>query len=110
MRKLLSGLTVFMLCMMLFLPAALADDVKVIVIAEPTELVDAGEVTFTFEISNNSIYELHDITIAYMGTVYDIMDRYQLDPIPIGGSASAIALTLPVVESQLGQPLTFTLL
>ncbi|MDO4572242.1 MAG: hypothetical protein Q4C13_02650, partial [Clostridia bacterium] len=46
--------------------------------------------------------------ISYMGTVYDIMERYALNPIAIGSSVSGITLPLPVTDAQLGQPLLFT--
>jgi len=86
---------------------AFAEDVRISVTADPSELSEAGTVSFSFEISNNSVYELHDVTVTYMGAVYDIMKKYELAPIAVGRSVTGIVLQLPVTEAQLGQVLTF---
>ncbi len=108
MRRRITGLVLLFACLLMFQPVALAEDVKVSVTADPSELSEAGTVDFTFEISNNSIYELHNVTIAYMGESVDIMEKFGLSPMPIGGSFSGITLPFSVSDAQLGQPLTFT--
>lgn len=108
MRRHITGLIVFMFCLFMLTPVAFAEDVKINVTADPTELTEAGTVNFTFEISNNSPYELHDVTITYRETVYNLMERFELKPIAMGSSVSGIMLPLHVPDSQLGQPIIFT--
>lgn len=108
MRKHIIGLIVLVLCLFMLTPTAFAEDVKVNVTADPTELSEAGIVNFSFEISNNSPYELHNVTITYLGTVFDIMEQFSLPPIGMGNSVSGIVLPLQVPDSQLGQPIVFT--
>lgn len=108
MRRRITGLITFVLCLFILTPVTFAEDVKINVTADPTELVEAGTVNFTFEISNNSPYELYDVTISYRGTIYNIMEQFSLPPIAMGHSVSGIVLPLLVPDSQLGQPIIFT--
>lgn len=108
MRRHITGLVVLVLCLFMLTPTAFAEDVKIKVSADPTELSEAGMVNFSFEISNNSPYELHNVTITYLGTIYDIMEQFSLPPIGMGNSVSGIVLPLQVPDAQLGQPIIFT--
>ena len=107
MKKGIVGLILFVLCLFAFAPAALAEDIKINVTAVPMELSEAGDVVFSFEISNNSVYELHDLTITYNQAVYDVMKLRNMAPIA-PGSAVSIPLSLRVGDSQLGRPIVFT--
>lgn len=98
--------TVFVLiCVFAFMPTAHADEARINITANPSELVDGGTVTFTFEIANyNADYPMADVAITYNGTVYNVMSGQQIPP---SGSASNIALTVNVAQSQLGKPISF---
>ena len=90
-----------------FTPTAHAEEARINITANPTELTDAGLVTFTFEIANyNSTYPMSDVAITYNSTVYNILSGAQIPP---SGSARDITLTLNVSQSQLGKPITFLL-
>ena len=106
MRKRLLGAMLFVLCMVLFTPLAFAEEVRVSVTATPTELSDSGTVSFVFSISNFSDYELSDIVIVYNGNSYD---ELHATVIPPNQSVQDFNLDLPVSESQLGNPLTFSI-
>lgn len=103
MKKRLLGILVFILCMTLCTAVALADEIKVDVTATPTELSESGMVTFTFEISNYTGYELSDITITYLEQTYDASEGYVIPP---NGSMRNV-LELPVSDAQLGKPISF---
>lgn len=105
MKKRILGTIVFFLTMVLFLPLAHAEEMKVSVTVLPTELSDTGDVTFTFEIANYSIYEMSDITINLLGA--DHMVPLE-QPIPPNGSARDIRITASVPESQLGTAIPIT--
>ena len=101
----LFGAVFALICVFSFIPTAHAEEARVNVTANPTELTDAGSVTFTFEIANyNADYPMSDVAITYNGTVYDVLHGAQ---IPQSGSARDITLTLNVAQSQLGKPITF---
>jgi len=88
-----------------FIPTAHADEARITITANPTELTDAGTVVFTFEIANyNADYPMSDVTITYNGTAYDVLHGAQIPP---SGSARDITLSLDVAQSQLGKPITF---
>jgi hypothetical protein len=92
--------------MMMFIPNAHAEEVKVTITATPSELAEGGTVDFSFEIANyNTDYPLQDLTITYLGTLYEIMNGAEIPP---SGSLLDIVLSLPVSESQLGSPIIFT--
>jgi uncharacterized repeat protein (TIGR01451 family) len=101
----LLGVAVALVCVFAFIPTAHAEEARVNIIANPTELTDAGNVTFTFEIANyNADYPMTDVAITYNGTVYDVLHGAQIPP---SGSARDITLNLAVSQSQLGKPITF---
>ena len=101
----LLGLTVAFLCVFAFMPTAHAEEARINITANPTELTDTGNVTFTFEIANyNADYPMSDVMITYNGTVYDVLHGAQIPP---SGSARDITLNLNVTQSQLGKPITF---
>ena len=103
-RKIL-GAAFALLCVFSFIPTAHAEEARINITANPTELVDAGSVTFTFEIANyNADYPMTDVAITYNGTVYDVLHGAQIAP---SGSARDITLNLNVAQSQLGKPITF---
>lgn len=88
-----------------FLPTAHAEEARINITANPTELTDTGNVTFTFEIANyNADYPMSDVGITYNGTLYDVLHGAQIPP---SGSARDITLNLTVTQSQLGKPITF---
>ena len=90
-----------------FIPTAHAEEARINITANPTELTDAGSVTFTFEIANyNADYPMTDVAITYNSTVYNILHGAQIPP---SGSARDITLTLNVSQNQLGKPITFLL-
>ncbi len=87
--------------------AARADeDVRITVVADPTELAEAGNVELSFTISNYSDFELHGVTISSGGVAFNVSDKELV--IPASGSAYDIKLTVPVSDSQIGLPITFT--
>ena len=101
------GACVAILCMFLFIPYAHAEEVRIDITANPTELVEDGQVTFTFSINNyNENYPMTDVLIAYNGADYDLLDGMEIGP---GEQVSNISLTLDVSASQLGSPIVFTL-
>ena len=94
-----------LICVFAFMPTAHAEEARINITANPSELVDSGTVTFTFEIANyNADYPMTDVAITYNGTVYNVMSGQQIPP---SGSASNIALTVNVAQSQLGKPISF---
>lgn len=96
-----------LLCLVLWMPSARADEINVTITATPTELADTGTVTFTFEIANyNADYPLLDLTITYNGTIYDVTQGQEVPP---SGTLKNIVLPLTINASQLGKPITFTL-
>lgn len=102
--KLLSIVAVFA-CLFAFMPTAHAEEARINITANPTELTDSGSVTFTFEIANyNADYPMTDVAITYNSTVYDVLKGGQIPP---SGSARDITLVLNVSQSQLGKPITF---
>ncbi|MEG1755090.1 MAG: hypothetical protein RRZ24_03280 [Clostridia bacterium] len=104
MKKRAFGTILFLMCMLLFMPVAHAEEMKVSVTATPTELSDTGTVAFTFVVSNYSDYELGNITISYLGTPHEILKNQTIPP---NGEARDIILDLHVSESQLGSPIPF---
>ena len=91
--------------MFAFIPSAHADEARIDITANPTELPEGGSVVFSFEIANyNADYPMTDVAITYLGTVYQIMSGQQIPP---SGSARDIMLTLNVSSSQLGKPIAF---
>ena len=92
-------------CLFSFPSIAHAEEARINITANPTELTDTGDVTFTFEIANyNADYPMSDVSITYNGTVYDVLHGAQIPP---SGSARDITLNLTVTQSQLGKPITF---
>ena len=101
----LLGAAVALVCVFAFIPTAHAEEARVNITANPSELTDAGDVTFTFEIANyNADYPMSDVGITYNGKLYDVLHGAQ---IPQSGSARDITLNLAVSQSQLGKPITF---
>ncbi len=106
MRKRLVGILICILCMFVCMQIALAEEVRVSVTSSQTELSDSGNVKFTFNISNFSDYELSDIVIVYNGTSHT---ELQQTLVPPNQSIQNYELELPVSESQLGNPIIFTI-
>ncbi|HML66926.1 MAG TPA: hypothetical protein PKA81_00900 [Clostridia bacterium] len=101
----LLGAAVALVCVFAFIPTAHAEEARININANPSELTDAGNVTFTFEIANyNADYPMSDVGITYNGKLYDVLHGAQIPP---SGSARDIALNLAVPQSQLGKPITF---
>lgn len=101
----LIGTILALVCMFSFVPVAHAEEARIIITANPTELTDSGNVTFTFEINNyNADYPMTDILINYNGTDYHVLDGVVIAP---SSQINNIALNLPVSQSQLGKPITF---
>ena len=101
----LLGAAVALVCVFAFIPTAHAEEARINITANPSELTDAGNVTFTFEIANyNADYPMSDVGITYNGKLYDVLHGAQIPP---SGSARDIALNLAVSQSQLGKPITF---
>ena len=101
----LLGAVVALVCVFAFIPTAHAEEARINITANPSELTDAGDVTFTFEIANyNADYPMSDVGITYNGTLYDVLRGAQIPP---SGSARDITLNLAVSQSQLGKPITF---
>ena len=99
------GTLCVLVCMFVFMTTAHAEEARINITANPSELTDSGTVTFTFEIANyNADYPMADVAITYNGTVYNVMSGQEIPP---SGSASNITLTLNVAQSQLGKPITF---
>ena len=101
----LLGFAAALLCFALFVPNALADEVRIDITATPTELPDSGQVIFTFEITNyNADYPMKDVAISNNGVVcYELKNQ----PIPQSGSARDIKVPLNVSQSQIGKPISF---
>ena len=101
----LLGLAAAIVCLFAFIPTAHAEEARINITANPTELTDTGNVVFTFEIANyNADYPMSDVMITYNGTAYDVLHGAQIPP---SGSARDITLNLTVNQSQLGKPITF---
>ena len=99
------GLAIMLLCFVLFVPIAHAEEVRIGITATPTELPDSGSVLFTFEITNyNADYPMNDVAISTNGVVcYELKNQ----TIPQSGSVRDIKVTLNVSQSQLGKPIPF---
>lgn len=99
------GLAITLLCFVLFVPIAHAEEVRIGITATPTELPDSGSVLFTFEITNyNADYPMNDVAISTNGVVcYELKNQ----TIPQSGSVRDIKVTLNVSQSQLGKPIPF---
>ncbi len=101
----LIGAIFALVCVFSFIPAAHAEEARILITANPTELTDAGNVTFTFEINNyNADYPMTDILINYNNTDYHVLDGIVIAP---SSQINNISLNLPVSQSQLGKPITF---
>ena len=101
----LLGVALAFVCVFAFIPTAHAEEARVNITANPSELTDSGNVTFTFEIANyNADYPMSDVGITYNGKLYDVLHGAQIPP---SGSARDITLNLAVTQSQLGKPITF---
>ena len=99
------GAAFALICVFSFIPTAHAEEARVNITANPSELTDSGNVTFTFEIANyNADYPMSDVGITYNGKLYDVLHGAQIPP---SGSARDITLNLAVTQSQLGKPITF---
>jgi len=75
------------------MPVRAEEEVKVRVISEPAELSEAGDVLLTFEVSNYSDFELHEIKIALDDQEF-LVEGMENCIIPPGGSA-----TFPLIYS-----------
>lgn len=76
------------------------EEVKVEVQAEPAELSESGMVLLTFEISNYSDFELHEITIGLDNAIFQV-DGMEGCIIPPGGSVT-FSLQYEVPDSKIG--------
>lgn len=100
-----------MLVLAVLLPLALArpalaeEEVRVEVTAEPAELSESGPVLLTFEVSNYSDFELHEIAIGLDNAIFTI-EGMEDCVIPPGGSAT-FPLTYEVPDSRIGLELLF---
>ena len=86
-------------------PALAADEVGVVVTADPAELSESGPVLLTFEVSNHSDFELHEITIGLDNAIFTI-EGMEDCVIPPGGSAT-FPLLYEVPDSRIGLELLF---
>ena len=106
MRKYLLFMIVFMAALFGLASVSLAaEDVLITVTASPTELSEAGTVELNFSISNYTDYELHSVTIASNGGIFNL-DQGELI-IPANGSAYDIIIRIPVSDAQIGLPINF---
>ncbi len=102
------GVLAALLCFVVFMPSAHAEEARINITASPSELESDGMVTFTFEINNyNTDYPMTDVMIQYNGTSYDVLNGMSIEP---GHQASNITLSLNVTASQLGKPIVFTVM
>lgn len=99
------ALILFTAILTAFAPAALAEDVRITVVAEPSELTAEGVVELNFSISNYSDYELSSIQISTGGTVYPLAEENIV--IPPSGTAYNLLIEYPVPESQIGLEIPF---
>lgn len=76
------------------------EEVKVEVQAAPAELSESGPVLLTFEISNYSDFELHEITIGLDNAIFQV-DGMEGCVIPPGGSVT-FSLQYEVPASKIG--------
>ena len=84
----LLGVALAFVCVFAFIPTAHAEEARVNITANPSELTDSGNVTFTFEIANyNADYPMSDVGITYNGKLYDVLHGAQIPP---SGSARVI--------------------
>ena len=108
-KRLLHALLGLLLLLTLAAPGmgALAADeeVRVEVTADPTELSEGGPVQFTFEVSNYSDFELHEIAISLDNATFTIPGMEDC-VIPPGGSA-VFPLLYEVPDSRIGLELLF---
>ena len=94
-----------LLSLALAAPALAADEVGVVVTADPAELSESGPVLLTFEVSNHSDFELHEITIGLDNAIFTI-EGMEDCVIPPGGSAT-FPLLYEVPDSRIGLELLF---
>ena len=76
------------------------EEVRIEVLAEPAELSESGTVLLTFEISNHSDFELHEITIGLDNAIFQV-DGMEDCIIPPGGSVT-FSLQYEVPDSKIG--------
>ena len=94
-----------LLSLALAAPALAADEVGAVVTADPAELSESGPVLLTFEVSNHSDFELHEITIGLDNAIFTI-EGMEDCVIPPGGSAT-FPLLYEVPDSRIGLELLF---
>ena len=94
-----------LLSLALAAPVLAADEVGVEVTADPAELSEGGPVLLTFEVSNHSEFELHEITIGLDNAIFTI-EGMEDCVIPPGGSAT-FPLLYEVPDSRIGLELLF---
>ena len=105
-RRLIGTFAALLLALIALPHALAAEEVRILVTANPAELSEAGDVQLNFSISNYSDYELHGVTISSGGTAYDLKQSELI--IPPNGSAYDIVITVPVSDSEIGLPIDFT--
>ena len=76
------------------------EEVRIEVLADPAELSESGTVLLTFEISNHSDFELHEITIGLDNAIFQV-DGMEDCIIPPGGSVT-FSLQYEVPDSKIG--------
>lgn len=94
-----------LLALVLPISSLAEEEIKVEVIADPVELSEGGPVLLTFEISNYSDFELHEITIGLDNAIFTI-EGMEDCVIPPGGSAT-FPLQYEVPNSKIGRELLF---
>ncbi len=106
-RYLLAAFAATLCCMALLLRPALAEDeIKASVTASPDKMSEAGQVTFTFEISNYSEYQISGISITdFNGTSHEVVLGVDKFVQPNGSVKTELTLNVP--EGKLGTPLAF---
>lgn len=103
--KAILGISAALLCFALFIPSAHAEEARIDITANPTELADGGPVTFDFVINNlNADYPMTDIDILFNGAICYDLQTVEIAP---NWHAENISFSLNISQSQLGKPITF---
>lgn len=104
MKKVVSAICILVIMLAASVPALAAN---IQVVTEPQQIVSAGLVRISFSVTNDSAYEMRNISISGYGAG-ESADLYQ-QIVPPGGALSFSLRNIEITADMLGQQLVYTL-
>ncbi|OQA15913.1 MAG: hypothetical protein BWY62_00404 [Firmicutes bacterium ADurb.Bin356] len=104
MKKVVSAICILVVMLAASVPALAAN---IQVVTEPQQIVSAGLVRISFSVTNDSAYEMRNISISGHGAG-ESADLYQ-QIVPPGGALSFSLRNIEITADMLGQQLIYTL-